>query len=51
MAHMFLNSQAMEAGLFHHRLQSAPLVHKTRTAPGHRALLRGVERPAGREVN
>ncbi|MFE2674808.1 hypothetical protein [Streptomyces hygroscopicus] len=51
MAHMFLNGQAMKAGLFHHRLHSAPLAHKTRTAPGHRALLRGVERPAGREVN
>ncbi|GHJ32355.1 hypothetical protein ABZ654_12130 [Streptomyces hygroscopicus] len=51
MTHMFLNGQAMKAGLFHHRLQDAPLVRKTRTAPCHRALLRGVERPAGREVN
>ncbi|MBW8093493.1 hypothetical protein [Streptomyces hygroscopicus] len=51
MTHMLLNGQAMKAGLFHHRLQGAPLVRKTRTAPCHRALLRGVERPAGREVN
>lgn len=36
MAHMFLNGQAMEGGPFHHHLQGAPLVHKTRTAPGYR---------------
>ncbi|WPB95882.1 allophanate hydrolase-related protein [Streptomyces malaysiensis] len=36
MAHMFLNGQAMEGGPFHHHLQGAPLVQKTRTAPGYR---------------
>lgn len=36
MARMFLNGQAMEGGPFHHHLKGAPLVMKTRTAPGHR---------------
>ncbi|WP_394848662.1 gamma-glutamylcyclotransferase [Pendulispora brunnea] len=36
MARMFLNGQAMEGGPFHHHLKGAPLVMKTRTAPGYR---------------
>ncbi|WP_406288498.1 gamma-glutamylcyclotransferase [Embleya sp. NBC_00896] len=36
MARMFLNGQAMEGGPFHHHLKGAPLVARTRTAPGHR---------------
>ncbi|MFC9428950.1 gamma-glutamylcyclotransferase [Streptomyces sp. NPDC056987] len=36
MARMFLNGQAMEGGPFHHHLRGAPLIAKTRTAPGHR---------------
>ncbi|MEV7086160.1 gamma-glutamylcyclotransferase [Streptomyces sp. NPDC093085] len=36
MAHMFLNGQAMEGGPFHHHLKGAPLVARTRTAPGYR---------------
>ncbi|GAA0895847.1 MULTISPECIES: allophanate hydrolase-related protein [Streptomyces violaceusniger group] len=36
MARMFLNGQAMEGGPFHHHLRGAPLVARTRTAPGHR---------------
>jgi gamma-glutamylcyclotransferase (GGCT)/AIG2-like uncharacterized protein YtfP len=36
MARMFLNGQAMEGGPFHHHLEGAPLVMKTRTAPGYR---------------
>lgn len=36
MARMFLNGQAMEGGPFHHHLRGAPLVARTRTAPGYR---------------
>ncbi|WP_394824722.1 gamma-glutamylcyclotransferase [Pendulispora albinea] len=36
MARMFLNGQAMEGGSAHHHLKGAPLVMKTRTAPGYR---------------
>ena len=36
MARMFLNGQAMEGGPFHHHLRGAPLVMRTRTAPGYR---------------